>query len=61
MSTAKELLSRAALARQFGVSERTINRWWAQRLLPRTRIGNVVGTRPVDLEKALQKRTQPAL
>lgn len=56
-----DLLTREELARKLRVSKRTINRYWAQRILPRTRLGGTVGTRPVDFEKAMEKRTQQAL
>lgn len=56
-----DLLTREELARKLRVSPRTINRYWAQRILPRTRLGGLVGTRPADFEKAMEKRTQKAL
>ena len=56
-----DLLTRADLARELGVSPRTVNRLWAQRRLARTRIGRFAGTRRIDLEKFINKNTTQAL
>ena len=50
----------ADIARELGVSERTVRRWIGRGLLPAIRLGRLIRVRPEHVEALLDRHLDPA-
>lgn len=57
MDSTGDYLSAAAAAKEYGLNEYTIRRWWALKKLPRYKLGRLSRCRRSDIEKLIARCT----